>query len=138
MKIFIISILFLFLIESTSYAFKYDNCEEFPWRESRMMSKSELLSVLEKMNRNQIKSVAFFEMNHKSDKSMAFPLTLYLANTEMDKRERGFWKTMAYVLTQGENPEEFYKLWPTKRGRNLMPLSSTEICKYYNASKRKK
>lgn len=127
-----LQILLICLFNSTVFAAGRSTCESIPWRESRKLSKSEVLPVLEKTDRKKLKAMAFYEMNHESQESMGLPLTLYLANTEMERSERGFWKSMAYIVTHGENPEKVYEKWPAQRGRAKIPLTDRQICIYYN------
>ncbi|MGZ3775749.1 MAG: hypothetical protein ACXVCY_18110 [Pseudobdellovibrionaceae bacterium] len=119
-----------------SMAYQTFSCEGTPWKWNRTISKEEMYSVLTQTNRKKIISMAFYEMTHSSENPVVLPLTLYLANTEMSRPERGFWKTMAYISTQGKDPEKVYSTWPTERGVSVSPLSQTDICQYYNKVKK--
>jgi hypothetical protein len=131
-KYSLLQILLFCFFSNSAFASNRITCETTPWSMSRHLSKSEVLPALEKTDRKKLKAMAFYEMNHESRESMGLPLTLYLANTEMDRSERGFWKIMAYIVTQGENPEKVYEKWPAQRGRAKIPLSGRQICSYYN------
>lgn len=79
------------------------SCRSAEWPYARLQTKEELHKLFNMAKREVLVEYFFGEIVKPRDQRIAYPLSVYLINTEPNKNMRGFFKTVTWAAEVNDN-----------------------------------
>ncbi len=114
-------------------------CKARPWAGKANPSIRNISTTLEMMPRTDVIQLVWGEvLKTDQSQSFAFPVLQFLIGTETRTETRGYFKSLAMMMTSEQIlPSEAIKTWPKRPKAHPVPIQLTDLCQMYNQSARK-